>query len=204
MAHHCAKRFVGRGLSYDDLVREATVSLVAAAARYDPERGTAFSTFAVPSVLSDLRRACEKASPMHIPRGDRAVLIKAAALRQEQLQRTGQEPTVEALAGTLQVPAAELSAAMAADRQMQDMAYQPTEAQAQAAVDDKAERFVDYLLLLDVIARLPEPLPRLIRLRFLDCHTQQRTAQLMALSQGQISRLEIKARAALKAALTAS
>ncbi len=204
LAHLCAKRFLGRGLPYDELVREATVALVAAAVRFDPAFGASFSTYAVPRVLSDLRRACERAAPMHVPRTDRALLRQAAALRREEILRTGREPTVDELAEGLNLPAAELSAALTADARMQTLRSADGELPGQPAppaVDARAERFVDYVLLLDVIARLPAPLPRLIRLRFLECHTQQRTAEMMLLSQAQISKLERRARQALKAAL---
>lgn len=205
LAHLCAKRFTGRGLPYDELVREATVALVAAAARFDPSRGVCFSTYAVPCVLSDLRRACDRAAPMHVPRTDRALLRQAAALRREEMERTGREPTVEELAEGLNLPAAELGAALTADARMQSLRSQDGEIKKPAlTADERAERFVDYLLLLDVIARLPKPLPQLIRLRFLECRTQQHTAQLMRLSQAQVSKLERRARAQLRAALAVS
>lgn len=204
LAHVCARRFRGRGMDDDELVREATVALVAAAARFDPSRGVRFSTYAVPCVLHDLKRACERAAPMHVPRTDRALLRQAAALRREELTRTGQEPTVDELAQTLGLSAAELSAALTADFHMQTIRApqdERQEATAETAIDVSADRFVDELLLKDVIARLPSPLSQLAYLRFWEGETQAHTAAVMQLSQAQISKLERRAKDALREAL---
>lgn len=204
LAHLCAKRFLRHGLDYAELLREATLSLVAAASRFDPQRGTAFSTYAVPCILHDLRRACEKGDPMHVPRTQRELLRQAAQHRIAFLRRTGREPTLEELAVELDLPCEELGAAIAARRRM-DSLKEPCREDSHTRVlflpDRKAEQFVDYLLLLDVIARLPRPLPRLIQLRFIRNHSQADAARMLHISQAQVSRLEQRAREALREAL---
>lgn len=205
LARLCARRFCGRGLEEEELLREATVALVAAAARFDPARGVKFSTYAVPCVLSELKRACDKAAPLHVPRTDRALLRQVAALRQEEILRTGQEPTVDELACTLKLPAAELSAALTADFHMQALRA-PKEAdeaarETETAADQDSARFVDELLLKDVIDRLPYPLAQIIRLRFWEGHTQGHTAEQLGFSQAQICKLEKKAKEALRESL---
>lgn len=205
LAHLCARRLVGRGLSYEDLVREGAAALVTVSARYDAARGVAFSTYAVPYLLGCLRRACERASPMHVPEGDRTLLRRVAALRESALRLTGREPTVDALACALHIPAGELTAVLAAGQRLRTLASldEGTSVPAQAVKDPRTDRFDDYLLLLDVIASLPEPMPQLLRLRFVRCHSQQHTAELMGLSQAQISKLERRAKDALRDALYA-
>lgn len=204
LAHLCAKRFFRHGLEYAELLREATLSLVAAASHFDPRRGAAFSTYAVPCILHDLRRACEKGEPMHVPRTQRDLLRQASLLRAELLRRTGREPTLEELATELDLPPEELGAAISARRRMDSLRESTFEDPHEKAVslpDHSAEHFVDYLLLLDVIARLPKPLPRLIQLRFIRSHTQADAARLLHISQAQVSKLEHRARQALREAL---
>ncbi|MEA5014037.1 MAG: sigma-70 family RNA polymerase sigma factor [Candidatus Limiplasma sp.] len=204
LAHLCAKRFFRHGLEYGELLREATLSLVAAAARFDPRKGVCFSTYAVPCILHDLRRACEKGDPMHVPRTQRELLRQAFLLRGEFLRRTGQEPSLEELAGGMGLPPEELGAAIAAHRRMETLreaGWEDPHERTASLPDRKAERFVDYLLLLDVIARLPRPIPRLIHLRFIRSHTQADTARMLRISQAQVSKLEQRAKEALREAL---
>lgn len=204
LARLCARRFVGRGMEEEELMREATLALCAAAVRFDASRGVKFSTYAVPCVLHDLKRACERALPMHVPRTDRALLRQAAALRREEIARTGREPTLTELSEALCLPPAELSAALAADFQMQTIRLTSESEEgspADQAVDAGSERFVDELLLRDMIARLPTPLNELVRLRFWEGETQAKTAEVLCLSQSQISKLERRARDALREAL---
>lgn len=204
LAHLCAKRFLRHGLEYGELVREAIVALVAAAARFDPRKGVCFSTYAVPCILHHLRRACEKGAPMHVPRTQRELLRQAASLREEHLRRTGREPALEELAQEMDLPPEELGAAIAAHRRMESLRQAGRDDPHERAVslpDRKAERFVDYVLLLDVIARLPSPMPRLIHLRFIQSRTQAEAARMLAISQAQVSKLEQRAKEALKEAL---
>jgi len=56
IAHHLARRYRHRGVSDDDLLQVATIGLLKAVERFDPERGVSFSTFATPTVLGELRR----------------------------------------------------------------------------------------------------------------------------------------------------
>src|ERR1700690_883203 len=56
LAHQLARRFGNRGESHDDLVQVASLALVRAAERFDPERGIMFSTFAAASIIGELKR----------------------------------------------------------------------------------------------------------------------------------------------------
>ncbi len=204
LAHLCAKRFFRHGMEYDELVREATLSLVAAAARFDPSRGVHFSTYAVPCLLHDLRRACERGDPMHVPRTQRQLLRQVETLRREHITQDGQEPSLDALAKEMDLPAEELGAVVAAKRQMETLRYASREETREGAMllaEGESAWFVDYLLLLDVIARLPKPMPRLIQLRFMGSCTQQATAKALHMSQAQVSKLEKRAKQALEESL---
>lgn len=56
LVHSCANRFRGRGVEYDDLFQAGCVGLIKAADGFDPSRGFAFSTYAVPVILGEIRR----------------------------------------------------------------------------------------------------------------------------------------------------
>lgn len=56
LVHLCARRFLGRGVEYDDLYQAGCVGLVKAAENFDTDRGVKFSTYAVPVILGEVRR----------------------------------------------------------------------------------------------------------------------------------------------------
>ena len=56
LVHACARRYIGRGIDYDDLYQSGCEGLVKAAAGYDASRGVRFSTYAVPAILGEIRR----------------------------------------------------------------------------------------------------------------------------------------------------
>ncbi|TVT39770.1 sigma-70 family RNA polymerase sigma factor, partial [Amycolatopsis rhizosphaerae] len=62
VAEHIARRFSGRGESYDDLVQVARVGLINAVDRFEPDRGTDFLSFAVPTIMGEVRRHFRDAS----------------------------------------------------------------------------------------------------------------------------------------------
>lgn len=57
LVHACARRFLGRGVEYDDLFQAGCMGLVKAADGFEEERGLRFSTYAVPVILGEIRRA---------------------------------------------------------------------------------------------------------------------------------------------------
>lgn len=56
LVHHCANRFRGRGIEYDELYSAGCLGLMKAVNGFDPERGVQFSTYAVPVILGELKR----------------------------------------------------------------------------------------------------------------------------------------------------
>ena len=100
LVHSCANRFRGRGIEYDDLFQAGCVGLVKAAAGFEPERGFAFSTYAVPAILGEIRRMFRDGGAVKV---GRAVKERARALMRISEEMTavlGREPTVSELSET--------------------------------------------------------------------------------------------------------
>src|ERR1700690_638312 len=82
IAYHLARRYRHRGVADDDLVQVATIGLLKAVDRFDPERGASFTSFATPTILGELRRYFRDSTwAVRVPRQlqDRVLAISAAA-----------------------------------------------------------------------------------------------------------------------------
>ena len=105
LAKRLAQRYVRSSEPREDLVQVASVGLVKAIERFDPARGPSFASFAIPTILGELRRYFRDATwAVHVPRGaqERAAAIEAA---QEQLRSTQRSaPTVAEIAQYLGIP----------------------------------------------------------------------------------------------------
>lgn len=106
-APHCA----------DDLVQVASLGLIKAADRWDPGRGLAFSTYAVPTVLGELRHYCRDFTwAIRPPRGIQDLCLAIGRAREQLHDAIGREPTVDTLAERLGRTPDEIIAALAAEQ----------------------------------------------------------------------------------------
>jgi RNA polymerase sigma-B factor len=106
-APHCA----------DDLVQVASVGLIKAADRWDPGRGVAFSTYAVPTILGELRHYCRDLTwAIRPPREIQDLCLAIGKAREQLHDAVGREPTVDALAERLDRTPGEITAALAAEQ----------------------------------------------------------------------------------------
>lgn len=190
LAVACARRFTGRGVAMEELISEAETALLEAASRFDPDRGARFSTYAIPFVLGALRDLCRKSAPMHVPRTDLKVLAAARCAHDALMQAGGREPGLCQIAEQIGVEPARLGQMVAAHQRMHSASGDGRIPE--AWVDD----FENRVLLRDALSRLPPPLPRVVRLRFVMGLSQQETARLLGVSQSCVSRWEGKARRA--------
>ena len=105
MAAHLARRYSNNRESLDDLMQVASLGLIKAVDRYSPDRGTAFSSFAVPTILGELRRHFRDAGwAVHVPRALQELTLRVRSEVDEQSRRMGRSPTPAELAEALGEP----------------------------------------------------------------------------------------------------
>src|ERR1700704_791831 len=104
LARKLARRYVGAREPFDDLLQVASLGLVKAIDRFDASRGTAFSSFAVPTILGELKRYFRDLGwSVHVPRGAQELALKVEEAQQQLTTKTGRPPSVHELAQYLEM-----------------------------------------------------------------------------------------------------
>ncbi len=205
LVHSCANKFRGRGVDYDDLFQAGCVGLVKAADNFDASRGFAFSTYAVPVILGEIRRIFRDGGAVKIGRSLKEKARHAMKIRDELSLELSREPTVSELAerlGTDISTAAELITVSmpTVSLTLSDDEKNGNELDIPTAPPE--EEISERLSLFAVLDTLDEKDRMLIELRYFKGLTQVKTAKELGMSQVQVSRREktilLKMRESLK------
>ena len=103
LVHACANKFRGRGVEYDDLFQAGCIGLIKAAGNFDTSRGFAFSTYAVPVILGEIKRIFRDGGAVKIGRSLKEKARHAMHIKEELATELGREPTISELAEKLGV-----------------------------------------------------------------------------------------------------
>lgn len=210
-AHHLAHRYRGRGEPIEDLYQAASVGLIKALDRYEPDRGCSLVAFAKPTILGEVRRHFrDRTWPMHVPRSvqDRARLVARA---QEDLRASSRsDPTIEVMAGHLGLEPGEVAEARCALNSYRprslDATYAAEDGQQLALTETVGELDPEYER-IETVAGCVQALrglePRdckVLLLRFGGELPQHEIARRIGVSQMHVSRILRKATAGMAAA----
>ena len=204
LVHACAKRFRGRGIEYDDLVQAGCLGLVKAVDHFDEGRGLQFSTDAVPVILGEMRRLFRDGGAIKVGRALKELSLKAARACNEFSLREGRQPTISELAEQLGVEPAEASQALGASQQPLSLSAAEENGGGQIDVPTEApeEKISELIALKQVVGELDPRDRSLIVMRFFKSRTQTQTAEVLGMTQVQVSRREKKILQELKAKLS--
>lgn len=196
LALHCAKRFANKGEPLDDLVQVAMLGVLKAVERFDPDFGATFATFAVPTMTGELRRHFRDTTwAVHVPRRakDRQHTVKVAV---DDLGHTlGRSPTVAEIASHSGIPVEEVLDALEAARCYRNtpLAAANDDDQPDISTFGELDRGLDAVEATATVDRLLTQLParerRIVELRYRRGLTQSHIAELVGVSQVQVSRL---------------
>lgn len=195
LALHLARRYANRGVSLDDLEQVASLGLLQAIDRFDPDRGLEFSTFATPTIIGEIKRHFrDKGWSVRVPRRIQELHVRLGTLVAELTHQLGRSPTIAELAAAAQASTEEVLEAMEAAQayrsQSIDGPADRGDASALLSTDDaglfEAE---NRLLVEELIGQLKPRDQLLIRLRFFEEITQHQIAERLGISQMHVSRL---------------
>lgn len=193
LVHACANKLRNKGIDYEDLFQAGCMGLVKAADNFDEERGFAFSTYAVPVILGEIRRIFRDGGSVKIGRTLKEKSRQAMAVRQSLANELQREPTVSELAEKLGIEpteAAELINVSMPTVSLTAYDDESEEKQLDIPTESFEEKISDRLSLYSVIKDLPEKDKELIYLRYFKGLTQTKAAEKLGMSQVQVSRKE--------------
>lgn len=192
LVHACANKFRGRGYEYDDLFQAGCVGLCKAADNFDESRGFAFSTYAVPVILGEIRRIFRDGGTVKVSRTLKERSRAALKAKQELETELSREPTIGELAERLGVSASEAAELLTVSMPVISLTAQDENTSRQLDIPTEApqEALSEKLALKKVVSLLEERDRRLIELRYFEGMTQVKTAERLGMSQVQVSRRE--------------
>ncbi len=200
LAHKLARRYLRSSEPYEDLVQVASLGLVKAVARFDPGRGYAFTSLAVPTILGELKRYFRDSSwALHVERGAQERARQITAARQTIASRMGRAPTVGELAEYVEMSqedvidalqTAEAYDAISLDApQASDDEGSATRIDAIGEHDEQLELVDDAATVFAAAKHLPMREREVLYLRFGEDLPQTEIAKRIGVSQMQVSRL---------------
>ncbi|MEV0251843.1 RNA polymerase sigma factor SigF [Nocardia sp. NPDC050712] len=201
LAEHIARKFAGRGETFDDLLQVARLGLLHSIDRFDPNYGTNFLAFAVPTIMGEVRRHFRDHTwAVRVPRRTKDLQQLLGPATEALTHRLGRAPRAREIAAELEVDLVEITNALIARN-----AYQasPIEAGTSSESDWAPQSLIDllgaedtrfglvedFLAVKPLIAALPDRDRLVLNLRFFEFRTQSEIAEQIGISQMQVSRI---------------
>lgn len=205
LVRHVARDYSARGESYDDIVSVGHVGLIHAVDRFDPERGTKFATFAVPTIKGEMQRHFrDRTWGLRVPRRIQELSMQTRKLSDALAQQLGRSPTYAELAGELGVTEEDIVEAIEVGRQYEllsiDEGTGPDAGDDGLATIDRqgeTDPGIEEIGTKDEIRKALRQLPSreqvIIVMRFFRDMSQQQVGERLGISQMHVSRLQHKA-----------
>ena len=210
LVRRIVRRFLDRGTEYEDLVQIGTVGMLKAIRSFSLERGTAFSTYAVPLIVGEIRRHLRDDGLLKVSRIYKKQGIALMHEKNRILTEEGRDAGIAELAALCGITAEEAAISLDAISpvaSLSDSVFGEDSVTYEGILADtdsleETERICDRVALAQCIEKLPPEWRKIILMRYYRNMTQQETAQALGLTQVKVSREEKKILAALKKELS--
>jgi len=201
IARHAARRFAGRSEANDDLFQVACLGLVKAATRFDPERGVRFATFAMPTVVGEIRRHFrDRTWAVRVGRSHKDLHLRLRGATEQLTHRLSRTPTVLELAREIEVSAERVVQAMGAGANYQALSIDAVSSDADGTdtvpsgtippvIDGEVDATPERIMVRNAVRSLPIRDRRAVHLRFYQGKTQAEIAAELGVSQVHVSRI---------------
>lgn len=201
LVFNLVRRFENRGYELEDLFQIGTIGLMKAIDKFDLTFDVKFSTYAVPMIVGEIRRFLRDDNPIKVSRSLKKTAYDINRKREELTKELGREPTINEVAQAVDLQIDEVISALEAIQtptSIHDTLYQDDGDpiflidQLKSDKEDEGSWF-DRIALKELLIKLPEKHRKVILLRFFHDKTQTQVAEIIGLSQVQVSRIERQA-----------
>jgi RNA polymerase sigma-B factor len=195
-----ARRYDRSSEPFDDLLQVASVGLLKALDRFDPRRGHSFPSFAVPTILGEMRRYFRDCGwSVHVPRGDQERALKVRDAQETLTSEHGHAPTVSQLSQYLELEAEQVINALQANQAYESLSLDAprpggeddtiTFGDGMGSEDERYELVELDATIVAAIRHVPARERAMLHMRFVEDLTQTEIAARLGISQMQVSRL---------------
>ena len=194
LVHACAKKFIGRGIEYDDLYSAGTIGLIKAIDNFDITLGYKLSTYAVPVILGEIKRLFRDGGMIKVSRSLKELSLKASKIADEYRKKHADDIPLSLLAEMLEVDIYKASEALAVCAPVMSLTHDTDDGDKEFDVPTISieENLVDKITINDIMNTLDKKDQELIKLRYFKEKTQTQVAKKLNMTQVQVSRREKK------------
>ncbi len=204
------QRFEKRGESPDDLFQVGCIGLIKAISNFDPTKQVRFSTYGVPMIAGEIRRYLRDNSAIRVSRSIRDVAYRVLQCKEALLVKLGREPTLSEISKELDLPEEDVSEALdavCAPVSLYDPVYadggDPLTVMDQVHDTKNTENnWMEKIALRGAFQALNSREKQILNLRFIGGKTQMEVANLVGISQAQVSRLEKSALSSMRKSIS--
>ena len=193
------KRYLGKGVDYDDLFQIACMGFLKAISGFDERFGVKFSTYAVPMIAGEIKRFMRDDGSVKVSRAMKQTAKEMHNFIEEYTQKNGKQPPMSALSEKFGLDESEIVFVMGSSK-MPISLYgggdykdgKERELIETLPSPDNQDDWLDKMLLRGAIDGLPSRERKIIVLRYFRDMTQSEVAKKIGVSQVQVSRIENK------------
>ncbi|MFD7733090.1 RNA polymerase sigma factor SigF [Kitasatospora phosalacinea] len=198
LVRYAATRFRSRSEPMEDVVQVGTIGLINAIDRFDPGRGVQFPTYALPTILGEIKRYFrDNVRTMHVPRRLQELWVQVSGAMEELTVTHGRAPKVPEIAANLRIPEEDVRACLDAGRAYNAASLEAAQEHEgglalldRLGYEDSALTDVEHRdMVRHLLVQLPERERRIIMLRFFANLTQSQISTELGMSQMHVSRL---------------
>jgi len=199
------KRYIGKGVDYDDLYQIGTIGFLKAINNFDEKFCVKFSTYAVPMINGEIKRYLRDDGIIKISRTIKALSIKVKRFIEDYQKTNNKMPQIRQISEALGETEEDIVLSMESDKSLISIDAKINEGDKNSGlvvdtlkIDDLSDKILDNIALKEAIKTLPSREKKILILRYFRDKTQSEVAEIIQVSQVQISRIESKILQTLK------
>ena len=191
LVHCIANRFIGRGAEYDDLYQAGCVGLIKAVDNFDESRGFLFSTYAVPVIMGEIKRLFRDGGAIKVSRSLKEKSIRVQAIREKFIKSELREPTLSELASLSGFCEEELGEILNVINPVVSLSVSNEDGENILDIPfDDSDEVLNKISVHQALKTLSNTELLIVKYRYFEGKTQCEAAELLGISQVQVSRRE--------------